>query len=322
MAEVDRLKADHTKTQQTLDAQASEIRDLRDGFANDRKEFESQRTGANDQIRERQNEILSIRDDAKKEATTLRGRLGVVTNQLDVTKGELVASREVNLEAPDGEVVWVNQATGTVYINLGYGDGLRRQTTFSVYEDNVTNALNAEPKGAIEVVRVDKEHMAMAKVISDESTNPIIKGDRVISTVFHRGRPERFAIAGLVDVDGDGKSDLELLVSLIKRNGGVIDAFIDDKGNRDGTLSPRTKFLVLGEKPTDRSDAKVLKEYDRIITSAEKNGVKKMALKDLLDHMGYRGRERSVGLGRHSDPDDFVPPKNQGSSPFRRRPSG
>jgi hypothetical protein len=245
-----------------------------------------------------------------------------VTNQLDVTKDELVASREVNLEAPDGEVVWVNQANGTVYINLGYGDGLRRQTTFSVYEDNVTNALNAEPKGTIEVVRVDKKHMAVAKVTSDEFINPIIKGDRVISTVFHRGRPERFAIAGFVDIDGDGDSDLELLVSLIKRNGGVIDALIDDEGNRDGTLSPRTKFLILGERPTDKDDAKILREYDRIITSAEKNGVKKMALKDLLDHMGYRGRERSVGLGRHANPDDFVPAGNQGSSPFRRRPSG
>ena len=140
----------------------------------------------------------------------------------------------------------------------------------------------------------------------------------MISTVFHRGQPEHFAIVGKIDIDGDNRSDLPLLLQLIERNGGIVDAFVNEAGKvgGDGKISPRTKFLVVGEKPTDKTEESLLNAYNKFVKIAMENGVRIMPLKDLLDHMGYEGQGRSVGLGRSANPDDF---KDQR---FRRRPAG
>jgi len=249
-----------------------------------------------------------------------------VDNQLSATTNALQNSRRVDLEAPDGEVIWVNQVDGTVYIDLGYQDGLRRQTSFSVYDHDVANALTAEPKGTIEVVQV-KSDMSIAKVTSDiyakdKLLNPILKGDKIISAIFHRGEPEQFAIVGKIDIDGDGRSDLPLLLRLIERNVGVVDAFVDESGNQGGSskITPRTKYLVMGEKPTDKTKTEILDAYNDMVKLADDNGVRVIPLKDLLDHMGFEGQGRSVGLGRSANPDDFKP--KSGDQPFRRRPAG
>ena len=46
-------------------------------------------------------------------------------------------SRETKAnEVADGKVTWVNQRSRTVWINLGSDDGLRRQTSFSVFSSD------------------------------------------------------------------------------------------------------------------------------------------------------------------------------------------
>ena len=41
--------------------------------------------------------------------------------------------KKETFEVADGEITWVNQRNGTVWINLGRADSLGRQTSFSVY---------------------------------------------------------------------------------------------------------------------------------------------------------------------------------------------
>ena len=318
--EIARLKADNEKTQVAFKGQDEEIRAQSVEFAKGRAGFEGQLSKFNNQVGDARRAVLAADAAAKKDKDELTQQLQAKSEQLDLTKDELEGSRVVDLEAPDGEVVWINQANGTVYLNLGYSDGLRRQTTFSVFDRDVTNALNATKKGAIEVVRVDKANLSVARITSDDPKNPIVKGDKVVSGAFHPGRPERFAFAGKIDIDGDDRGDLELMKSLVTRNGAIVDAYVDDEGNRNGTMSPATKYLIMGDTPTEKSDPKVLSSYRRMLDEATKYGVKTMSVADFLDYMGYQGRERSVGLGRRANPDDFVPgAKKGGTSPFRRR---
>lgn len=326
VAEKERLKAAHEATQAELGTLSDEIKTNNEKFSLDRLAFEKKYNKATEDVRKAQDKITEIQDTSRRNINKVTEKVNEVDNQLKVTTNALHNARKIDLEAPDGEVIWVNQVDGTVYIDLGYQDGLRRQTTFSVYDHDVANALTAEPKGTLEVVRVDGD-MSVAKVTSDQFAkdkllNPILKGDKVISTIFHRGQPERFGIVGKIDIDGDGRSDLPLLLRLIERNGGVVDAFIDESGNRGGSgkITPRTKFLVMGEKPTDKTDEKLLDAYNTMVRAATDNGVRIMPLKDLLDHMGFEGQGRSVGLGRNADPDDFKPSGEDQS--FRRRPAG
>ena len=338
-SDVETIKTGHKNT---VDEKDQEIVVLREQFqdqANQIKEkHEEYDKGLKEHLVAQEDNDKKIEESLKRKDEDLKGKNEQIAIRNDLIEtqdttlksaiSELEKSREVNLEAPDGEVIWVNQPSRTVYINLGYGDGLRRQTTFSVYGDDVVNAVGAEPKGTIEVIRIDEPHLSVAKIKSDKfepaydgSKDPIVKGDRLISAIFHRGRPERFAISGFIDIDGDGADDLEMLISLIKRNGGLVDAFVDSEGNRMGKLSSQTKFLVVGTPPNEKSSEKLMDAHGKITKTAKQSGVKELGLKDLLNYMGYTGREGSIGLGRRAKPEDFLPGKDKGSSPFRRRPS-
>ena len=326
VAEKERLKAAHEATRKELGALSDEIKTNNEKFAQDRTAFEKKYEKATDDVRKAQDKITEIQDKSRRDMNKVTEKMNEVDNQLSATTNALQNSRRVDLEAPDGEVIWVNQVDGTVYIDLGYQDGLRRQTSFSVYDHDVANALTAEPKGTLEVVQV-KSDMSIAKVTSDiyakdKLLNPILKGDKIISAIFHRGEPERFAVVGKIDIDGDGRNDLPLLLRLIERNGGIVDAFVDESGNQGGSskITPRTKYLVMGDKPTDRTENKILDAYNDLVKLADDNGVRVIPLKDLLDHMGFEGQGRSVGLGRSANPDDFKP--KSGDQPFRRRPAG
>lgn len=325
-AEKEKLVAAHEETKGQLNDISAKVQTVQEQFDSDRATFEDKYKTATDDLREAQDKIATIQDTSRKKLRKITENMNEQDNQLKATRAALSNSRKIDLEAPDGEVIWVNQVDGTVYVNLGRYDGLRRQTTFSVYPQDVSNALNAKPKGTLEIVHVG-ENMSVAKVTSDQLSNkhllnPILKGDKIISAVFHRGQPEHFAIAGKIDIDGDTRSDLPLLLRLIEQNGGVVDVFVDNLGKvgGSGTITPRTKFLVMGEKPTDKSEEQFLNAYNKMVQAAVENGVRIMPLKDLLDHMGYEGQGRSVGLGRTANPDDFKPTGE--SEVFRRRPAG
>ena len=324
--EQDKKDAEIVKLRADFDDQARQIREHHEEFQEARSQHETEKEVFSKRVDQ------TLKDKAESEKKLEKDVLAYdqkLTEKMEILAGakkELLKSREVNLESPDGEILWINQSARTAYINLGYGDGLRQQTSFSVYGDDVTNAFDAKPKGTIEVIRIDKEHLAVAKITSDNFKDPLVKGDRLISSIFHRDRPERFAIAGLVDINGDGRSDLEMLLNLIERNGGKIDVFVDEEGSRgpqpDSKLTEQTKFLVLGKAPDDKSEQKFRKAYSQIRDSAQDYGVKSMPLTDLLNYMGYTGRERSVGLGNRANAKDFSPRNKKDSSPFRRRPSG
>jgi hypothetical protein len=101
---------------------------------------------------------------------------------------------------------------------------VRSQTTFSVAAEGLDDAQNAEKKGTIEVTRVTDAHMSEARITSDEAINPLLPGDRLYSLVWDRGLQVGFAIAGIIDMNGDGREDLEKLKAVIAANNGRVDA--------------------------------------------------------------------------------------------------
>ncbi|MDG2206997.1 MAG: hypothetical protein P8K78_03740 [Pirellulales bacterium] len=330
-----KLEDDKEQIQNQLEDMSEKVTKIQQQFSDDRQEHEDKYNKANEKLEKAQDKVAEVQIKSREKIDKVTETMNAQDKKLKTATNALSEARKIDLEAPDGEVVWVNQVDGTVYVDLGRYDGLRRQTTFSVYPRDVSNALNAEPKGTIEIVKVN-DHMSVAKVTSDSLSNehllnPILKGDKVISTVFHRGEPEHFAIVGKIDIDGDNRSDLPLLLQLIERNGGIVDAFVNESGKvgGDARLSPATKFLVMGEKPTDRTEESLLNAYNKFVKSAMDNGIRILPLKDLLDHMGYEGQGRSVGLGRSANPDDFKDEEslrrpandfNEGQR-FRRAPS-
>jgi len=277
-------------------------------------------------LQQDQQKVQTLLDSARKKAaaelakleTNLAdydSRLQTLIKQNEEKTKKIEAMDRGTFDMPDGEIHWVNQRDQTVWINLGRADLLRPQMTFSVYPADTTNLATAGKKASIEVTRIKGEHLAVARVVEEaDITDPIVAGDKIHTPVWSPGEVKRFALAGFLDVDHDGKSDRSLVRSLITMNGGVIDCEIDDNGQRVGKMTIDTRYLVLGARPDERSGEGSLAGYSGMIDAADQLGIQKISLSDLVQQMGYRPAANVIEYGLGADPADFRPKPEGGVS--------
>jgi hypothetical protein len=265
-----------------------------------------------------------------KEITTLLSSFSIAQTQLE----ELRSDQGANFDSPDGRINWINQRQRLTWINLGSADGLSRQMTFSVFSQEQASAFKIkekartegegtervatlDAKGRIEVVRILGAHEAECRILEDSPANPILPGDWIQTPAWSPGQHFGFALAGPMDVDGDGLDDTELIKSLIRINGGTIDAELADDGTISGQITARTRYFVEGKLPTEDAaggDVKnILKGLGTMENQRKNNGVEKISVGELLDRMGWKPEEKTIGLGGRSD---------VGSGQFRRRTPG
>ncbi len=226
-------------------------------------------------------------------------------------------------EVADGEVTWVNQRNGTVWIDLGRLDGLGRQTTFAVYAADTNDVTKSGKKGSVEVTQIWGDHVAEARIVEDRVNDPIMPGDKIHTPVWSPGERRRFALTGIMDIDDDGKSDLQTVISLIRLNGGIVDCYLDDKsgavltgdGQPGGKMSINTRYLVRGDAPEGAMVKNLLPEYSKMISDAQRLGINEVPLKQLLNQMGWRETTPVVTYGPGGNPNDFKPVAREGVNP-------
>lgn len=218
---------------------------------------------------------------------------------------------EGTFEVADGNITWVQG--DMVWINLGSADALRELVTFSVFDADEHDTARSAQKGSIEVTRVLNDFQAEARITSDDPLNPILKGDRIYSPAWQRGKQLRFGLAGIIDVDGDGRSDLQLVRDLIALNGGGVDAYVSDDGKVEGTMSVNTRYLIVGKVPEGVLWTQHLDGWQAMNKDAVSLGVQIVTLDQFLDQMGYESDSRTVQLGAGASARDF-PPQQYGES--------
>ena len=150
-------------------------------------------------------------------------------------------------------------------------------------------------------------HLSEARVTDDKPGNPIVRGDVIWTPIWAPGKRIHFALAGTLDLDGDGKSDLDRVRHIITSNGAVVDAYQDATGKIEGTISPDTTYLVVGLPPDEKSARDFRKNYTAMLDQARNNIVKQIKLSDLLDRMGYRETNHVTRYGAAANPIDFRP---------------
>ena len=194
----------------------------------------------------------------------------------------------------------MNPAARLVWINLGEADGVTRQMTFAVFDQKETGVAKAKVKGRIEVTRISGPTQSEARIIqeADELRDPILKDDLIYSPTFRRGRKIHVALVGLMDIDGDGKSDRTRVASILSVNNGVVDSALLEDGTIAGKLTFDTDFVVQGDQPDEKSDVNLLKGYMEMIGEATKLGKEIIPLKSFLDRLGYSGEPRVTPLNR------------------------
>jgi hypothetical protein len=256
-----------------------------------------------------------IADQATALATTFtanKTRIEGLEKDLGIAQGQVVTSlntidslraRRKELESggtpsenPDGKITLVNQRQRMVWIDVGRADGLQKQVSFSVFDHNENGITSAEPKARIEVVGLSGDHMAECRILEDKASNPIVPGDVIHTPTWSPGQRIRFAIAGIMDVDGDGKDDYDLVRNLITLNGGVIDAELKPDGTRVGEITASTRYFVIGKQPDETSSEAARSQYIKMYEETQRLGIDQLPLAKLLTMMGWKPEERTVQL--------------------------
>jgi len=262
-------------------------------------------------------------DAAAAEFTALTGsfsKLNGVKDSLAQHVKALESVQGVNIDNPDATIIWINQKQRLVWIDRGFDDGLGRQMSFAVYSQNQASLFNQKAqmrkegtgmekvkklssKGRIEVVRITGPHQAECRILEDKTADPILPGDWIHSPAWSPGQRLHFALVGFMDIDGDQQSDRETIKHIITMNGGVIDTEITDAGERDeGKMSVNTRYVVTGD-ASEKGNLKIknLDAYQKTRTAffndVDLYGVEKISVQQLLDMMGWKPEEKTIGLG-------------------------
>ncbi|MEN6406722.1 MAG: hypothetical protein ABFC77_09640 [Thermoguttaceae bacterium] len=316
-AKIQKLEEDFRVREANKQPQIAELKKAADDASKDLAGERSKFQGERERITQESAKLKTDLDTASKTAKTaidkVKQDLQNTVKQYAKVKetntrlgDELQARTATKFDVPTGEVRWTNQRSGTVWINLGDDDSLQRQITFSVYPANINDLTSDSVKGSIEVTRVLGAHLAEARITNDKPGNPIMPGDKIYTPVWSRGEKRHFVIAGKIDLDGDGTNDVQTLIDLIRLNGGEVDSYLNDKDKRVGKMTINTRFLVIGEAPTETSKPAVIADLAKTRSEAQQLGVQKVELAELLQRMGWKS-DSVVRYGLDANLKDFSP---------------
>lgn len=305
---------------QNMDKIAADVAGERNKFNTDRTRVtqESEKLAA--KLTSIQGEVANVETKSKEKIQEYQKRLNTVSQLYEAVKEKEAERSVAGHEQPAGHITWVNQRANVVWINLGQADSLRRQINFSVYPVDTNNMALPDKKGSIEVTRIIDQHMAEARIIEDDPSNPLLPGDKIHSPVWRPGYRESFALAGVMDLDGDGRSDRDKIRDVISLNGGTVDLELLDNGEIQGKMTINTRYLVLGDVPTGvEKDEKMVNNYSAVTGEARELGVETIPLNRFLSLMGWNPDERTVQLGRGAQSSSFKATYPEG---VRRPPYG
>jgi hypothetical protein len=255
----------------------------------------------------------------------------------------------LDFDKPKGKVVASDRTGRMPFINLGSADNLRPQLTFTVYGVDPDGKPTSYPmigpdgrpvigedkkpvmegKASLEVVSVLGEHLAQAHVthLRDEGRDPILRGDLLYNPAWDPNQRPHVAIAGLVDLTGEGSNDMAEFQRTLERQGIIVDAWLDlkDLTVKGKGISHDTDYLILGAIPeipgaeaakdTDaraRRLQKIIELRNNLQKDAERHGVPVISLRKYLAMTGFqvtRGTRSALPANYGTLPEEKKPPK-------------
>ena len=200
----------------------------------------------------------------------------------------------LKFDTPKGSIIRLDQTGEVAFLNIGSADNLRasQAVTFSVFSASTGGKIGGERKGALEVVDVLGPHLAKAKIteVVDPNRDPIVTGDVLINPVWNSGNQTHVAIAGLIDMTGEGRDEIDEFMRSLKREGIVVDAYLDLRDNDvKGTgMTLKTDYLIVGESPD------LLTARDREFKVNDPRNERKIAVGEKMTDMRKQATELGV----------------------------
>ncbi len=229
--------------------------------------------------------------DAKEVAAKIAG----INTNLSIKIDQL---SQADFEIPDGKILYVDQHEKTVNLNIGKMDGVRVLTKFGVFPHNSLDLGRAIPKGSIEIIRVTGDHESVGKILEDELIDPILPNDMIYTPLWKVGEKVQYALGYRLDINGDGKSDIDYLKNLINASDAYVACWIDDEGNVHGKMTPDITAFVISDKSINtildnesrnqKDKTAIYTKFMTLVDEAQKNNIKEMKLPEFLRRIHYR----------------------------------
>ncbi len=311
--ERDQFKNQLTQADLANQGKLKQVEAARDAAVKTLEEEQKKYKDAADALKLEKDQLVQDKAELNKQREQLKTeydqKMAVLTSQLakantDVAKikDELAKFSKIDPSVMGGRITWINQRDNMAYLNLGSDDGLRRRISFSVYPSGTTDVAKATPKGKLEVVNVTGPHESEARIIDNPITNPLLPGDLVHTVGWHPGQHEHFAIAGFVDLDGNGTDQTKKLHDLILANGGFVDAeIVEIKGPEgkptlkvNGNVNVNTRYLIMGDMESPAARER-LTASTTLQKEAKNLNVETIGLQKFLGMMGYTPRASAAG---------------------------
>ena len=217
-------------------------------------------------------------------------RQNAVLAQLRVADTELqntvlaATPQDDRIDGFDGRILTVNEADGSVLIDFGSTGGLRTGLVLRVYAPGDDRPLFSGNKAVVEVVAVESDAIARARIRDDSITDPILAGDLVATSLWSPRTPLEAVIVGYVQLDYDLKPDPERLQNFVERIGGRVDQNVNPSTTMliDAGLPKIVPGVekVAGWRPADETRRK--KQLDE----AKRLGIRVVGIDGFLDMLG------------------------------------
>jgi hypothetical protein len=256
-------------------------------------------------------------DDAERKD---RGRvrdLKDLQTTLDKVRDSLPKPDVSDYDRPKGKITRLDRSGKVGYIDLGSAHNVRPGLTFSVFGSAAGGKGGGKRKGAVEVADVIGERSSRVRVteVTDPNRNPIMNNDLLFNPGWSSEQRQHVAIAGFIDLTGDGRDGSAQFARELERMGIVVDAVLDmkDLTIRGPGITWQTNYLIRGEMPEFGADMATKADDPRTTTmtaiqekisqmqeDANKKGVVMVPARRFMQMIGYK-TPRSAAAGQAAE---------------------
>jgi hypothetical protein len=239
---------DITDLQQKL---AKVPEDKSEGF----KKLQDDYTNLQNEVKEKTERLGKMSEEYEKRIADLNGQVAKVTTNLKQAQEKIAPINMLALDPPKAKVVSVDRSGGIAYIDIGSGDRVRPGLTFSIFGAGADGKPRTDAKGTLEVTDVLYPHLSKARITGLRNSNrdPVLTGDFLFNPAWHPDIRERVAVAGVIDLSGDGRDSSAEFIRNLEQQGIIIDAYVDFKDGKEGVVkgkvSRQTTYLIEGDNP-------------------------------------------------------------------------
>jgi predicted nucleic acid-binding Zn-ribbon protein len=279
------LKKDFEKSTKDLEDFRTEVAKLSDALTNEKEKAEKEKNALLAQIKNlKEVEIKSLKERIKDR----EDRLAAIEAKSEIAPPSM---------RTDWKIIDMDRRGLNPYINLGSADHVNRQLTFTIHGVAADGRPNPQPKGTLEVINVIGPHLSQTRITSvkDRNRDPVTTGDVIYNASWNPNLKKHVAIAGIIDLTGDGRDSLQEFMRTLERQNIVVDAYLNPKdGTMKGKITFQTDYLILGDLPSSAGE-KVTDQEKKIglgqkhmQDEAKKYGVQPVNLVRYLEMIGYR----------------------------------